>query len=695
MVMAATAARFRAHLTNTPREWWRVTLLLLAMVGAPGPLGVSLAFVQAGGRADTSSQRPASATLTHVADVHELSQSAAAHHLPVRLLGVVTAVSGWRNSFFMQDASGGISVDSDAQPTGAEAGDRVEVTGVSDPGKFAALVQVSKVRILGRGVLPPPPLLTYAVLSSGLQDSRWIAIQGVVRSARFKPLWAKPVLTLSVDIGGGSVTVLIRNDMGVDPSRLVDAVVRVHGVCTTSFNEKRQFTGMGMFVTSMKEVEVKIPAPGDPYSVAVTPIRNVLRFQPGVPQGHRVKVEGTVTFQNRGHALYLQKGAEGILLYTEQDTAAPVGARVEAVGFPDPGTYSPMLRNAEFRILDATLSSPIRPLDIHAVDFLQGQDSFAFVPYDARLVRLQGQVVEMIPGMQNDVWLLRDGNTHFNILLKHQAAVRPPLIENGSVLESTGVLAVQVDETRGPVGFRLLLRGPEDMVVLRQASWWTNEHTAEVLLVVLLVTASTVLWGILLRRRVRAQTQMLRESEERFRRLAQSDGLTGMASRSFLLERLDEAVEKAREKGSRVGVLMVDLDHFKEVNDTLGHHAGDELLRMVAARIRESVRKTDLVARMGGDEFVVLLPDLRDVAEAELIGAKVVANVLAPAEIGGRLMAISASVGVCVYPDGGANGNALLQNVDAAMYRAKEGGRNSFSVYGRGDLTPKPLATLR
>ncbi len=244
----------------------------------------------------------------------------------------------------------------------------------------------------------------------------------------------------------------------------------------------------------------------------------------------------------------------------------------------------------------------------------------------------------------------------------------------------TGVMSVTVDSDRQPSSFRILLRDPEDLVLVKTAPWWTPLHLFMVLGVLLILTLATLVWTILLRRQVERQTQLLRESEGRFRTQAQQDALTGVASRSYLLEQLEEAVRVARQTGGLIGLLMLDLDHFKEINDTLGHHAGDQLLCIVANRIRSVVRRSDVVARMGGDEFVVLLKGLGHASEAEPIGTKVVAQVAVPAEIGGRRRSVSASVGVYVYHEGKVDRDILLQHADEAMYRAKAKGRNSCCV---------------
>lgn len=169
-----------------------------------------------------------------------------------------------------------------------------------------------------------------------------------------------------------------------------------------------------------------------------------------------------------------------------------------------------------------------------------------------------------------------------------------------------------------------------------------------------------------------------RRDEERMRYLAEHDVLTGLANRAGLHGRLDYFLAQARRKGSRVGVLLLDLDHFKRVNDSLGHVAGDQLLLTVARRLKSALRECDTVARMGGDEFVVLLPDLRRREDASEVAAKVVEALSPPMTVNGHLLQVSASIGVCVYPEDGADTDLLLLNADSAMYAAKETGRRRF-----------------
>jgi diguanylate cyclase (GGDEF)-like protein len=144
---------------------------------------------------------------------------------------------------------------------------------------------------------------------------------------------------------------------------------------------------------------------------------------------------------------------------------------------------------------------------------------------------------------------------------------------------------------------------------------------------------------------------------------------------------MEMALKRATRSETPLGVLMVDLDYFKEINDLHGHYAGDKLLCGVADRLLSSVRASDTVARYGGDEFIILLPDLRSADEAEAIASKIIAAIAAPINIGVAEIVVTLSLGVCTYPDAGTTIESLLQCADAALYRAKANGRNGFDVF--------------
>jgi PAS domain S-box-containing protein len=191
-----------------------------------------------------------------------------------------------------------------------------------------------------------------------------------------------------------------------------------------------------------------------------------------------------------------------------------------------------------------------------------------------------------------------------------------------------------------------------------------------------------------------------RQAEDTVRRLANNDALTSLPNRRQLVWRTERALEYARRLGHQVALLMIDLDRFKNINDTLGHTAGDELLIEVSARLRSCVRHSDqivegvvesagtrthrsleAVGRLGGDEFIALLPEVADERDAERVAQRILDVLREPVYAGGQECFATASVGVALYPRDGTNVHDLMRNADVAMYRAKDDGRNRLSVY--------------
>lgn len=178
-----------------------------------------------------------------------------------------------------------------------------------------------------------------------------------------------------------------------------------------------------------------------------------------------------------------------------------------------------------------------------------------------------------------------------------------------------------------------------------------------------------------------AQYLQRKQAEQALRHVAHHDALTGLANRPLLHDRLVHATQRAARLQKRVAVLFMDLDRFKYVNDSLGHSAGDMLLRACADRLRDSVRESDTVARFGGDEFVVILEGLNSAADVVPPLTKILARFNAPFEINGRELTTTASIGVSMYPDDGQDVETLLMHADAAMYRAKEKGAGTYEFH--------------
>jgi len=163
--------------------------------------------------------------------------------------------------------------------------------------------------------------------------------------------------------------------------------------------------------------------------------------------------------------------------------------------------------------------------------------------------------------------------------------------------------------------------------------------------------------------------------------LAHHDALTELPNRLFLNQRLQHALDRTRQEHNQLAVLFLDLDHFKHINDSLGHVVGDRLLQEVAGRLRGVLRKQDMVARMGGDEFILVAQDLHDARDAAQLAEKLLRVLAQPYQIQGQTFYLSASIGISLYPRDAGNVDTLIANADAAMYRAKTRGRNTFEFY--------------
>lgn len=172
-----------------------------------------------------------------------------------------------------------------------------------------------------------------------------------------------------------------------------------------------------------------------------------------------------------------------------------------------------------------------------------------------------------------------------------------------------------------------------------------------------------------------------RRAEEELRHLAYYDAVTGLPNRTLLEDRLSKAMAAARRRKEKLALLFLDLDHFKVINDSLGHATGDRVLNEVATRLKKWSRDQDTVARLGGDEFVIVVNGVKEIGDVAVAARRVLDAMTAEARIEGRSLSIGCSLGISIFPDHGTDAVALLKNADAAMYSAKENGRNNFQFF--------------
>jgi diguanylate cyclase (GGDEF)-like protein len=625
-------------------------------------------------------------TLTTVREAHSLSAAEAKRGYPIHLHAVVTYYDmyndGIHASLFVHDATGGIFV---LLPAGwtwptqpPRAGTVVDVLGISAPGDYAALVDESRIRVIGQSHTPvetSPVSLTH--LFTGKEDAQWVRIEGVVHSI----FQSSRNVTLNIAMADGTISAMTVKEPGADYSGLIDATVCIQGSAGTLFNEDRQMIGVHLLFPGLDAVTLVEPSPRDVFELPILPINSLSRFARTSTLPHRVHVRGRVTLQWPGNSVCIQDDKQGICAQSTQATPLEIGELADVAGFTASGGYKPALIDAVFRPLGKKES--IVGVPITAEQALQGK-------HDAELVQIDGQLIGRDLATKDTTLLLSSGQFIFPVVLQAgSTGSNISGIRDGSTLRVTGICSVSLDvqgmsSGAGPAqtrSFHLLLRSPQDVIVLETPSWWTAGRALLAFGLAAAITAAVLGWVIVLRKRVEKQTKMIRESEKRFRHLAQHDSLTGLPTRMLLHDRLRIALGRAKRYQTGLALLMLDLDNFKKVNDSFGHDGGDQALCIMADRITATIRNTDTVARLGGDEFVVLLNDLTESGQAEMIAAKIVAALSIPVQIGRHEMPVSVSVGVCAISDGATDADVLLKSVDTAMYQAKAHGRNCFRVF--------------
>src|SRR5277367_1422202 len=292
--------------------------------------------------------------LRTAAEIRQLSFEETQRHAPVHLRGVLTFYDQRLYSYFVQDSTAGIYLQFPANsgPPDLAPGQLVDVAGFCSPGEYAPVVVVSNITALGTGPLPEPKSVTYEQLASGVEDSQYIELTGIVRSVR--PAEDVPYQLLDIAAGGGRLLVYAK-DVPVKPiDRLCDSTVHIRGVCSTKFNHKRQLFAIRIMVPRAADLEITSPAPKDPFAIAARSIGSLLQFAPREQFGHRVKVVGTVIYQRPGQTIFLEDGEQGVEVQTEERKPLHLGDRVEVLGFVGQGDYTPLLQNATYRKIGST-----------------------------------------------------------------------------------------------------------------------------------------------------------------------------------------------------------------------------------------------------------------------------------------------------------------------------------------------------
>ena len=547
-------------------------------------------------------------TLTKANDVHSLSNEEAKRAFPVHLRAVVTyfdPIYGDESaSMFVHDASGGLYVNLPKSFKNVlTPGTLVDVQGVSHPGGFAPIVDQVQVKVLGRAPLPSNPhRVSNDRLHSGLEDCQWVEVEGLVRSA----VEHKHNVRLMLQMETGIIRVVMVREAGSTYSNLVDAKVRLRATAAPLFNKYSQMISVRLLAPGLSAVKILEPAEGDPFQQPVIPIDDLLRWKQVNNRYHREHLHGTVTLEWPwpGSLVCIRDAERGICAHTDQDPHLALGDQVDMVGFVGAATGVPVIEHPLFRKVAHNENIFAEPITVEQI--LKGKS-------DSELIQIDGQLIGYSQTNSDITLLLTSGANNFSAVLPRKlAGTNPTRWKIGSSLRIMGICSTRMDiegsaATEGIAeaeSFSVLMRSPQDAAILESPSWWTQERTLAMLALAVLITLIVLGWVMALRKQVARQTILLRESEQRFRHMALHDSLTGLATRLLLRDRLNTAVETANRNHTGLALLMLDLDNFKFINDTLGHRAGDEVLRITAIRLQEVVRKSDTVARMGGERVL-------------------------------------------------------------------------------------------
>ena len=465
------------------------------------------------------------AVLTSAIEVRRLAPEEARRGYLVRFQAVVLYYN--RTTFrdlMVDDSTAGIYIAGTEQARSViGAGDVIEIEGATAAGDFAPMIVAKSIRFVRKGQLPAAREVAFDRLASGVEDGQWIKIHGIIRYAAVVRD-SDERLMFDIAVPGGRLTARVPEfDPGVTPN-LIDAEATVTGICYPVFNRKRQLLNIKLSVPSTEFVHIDKAAPNDPFERAALPINRLLQFSLDDFYGHRVKVAGVVTLHKPGEYLFIKDETQGLWVKTrapgdpewgslaKRSAMSPelkeivVGDRVEALGFPAFGEYTPVLEDAIFRKVGQ--ATPPTPTALTAQNAGSGDE-------DAELIQLSGRLIETINNPDETALVLQEGDTIFRAHLPRSVEAKSLSLRTGSRLQVAGVCLVQRGDQRAPQSFRLLLRSPADIRVLQQPSWWTFARVLLALGAMTVVSLGAMAWIVTLRRRVSKQTEIIRQKIER------------------------------------------------------------------------------------------------------------------------------------------------------------------------------------
>lgn len=727
--------------------------------------------------------------LTTVQQIYQLTAAQVDQPLSVLIEGVVTYYKPADHILFVQDATGAIFIRT-RSIFPFTAGDLIQVQGVT-AGSYHPVVASEQMRVLGKAPLPLPSPASFSQLMLGQWDCQYVTVNGKVLSATRQRTAGAPFLLLEVLLDGGLIDVHVEHPDALNLRRLLDSQITLTGVTGGRFDGKFQLVGAMLYLNSPADMRITAPASADPETLPLTAIDKILGSYNMLSRSPRVRIRGSVTLYEPGSQLVVENAGKAALVHTHQTLPLNLGEVVDATGFADANDYTQSLNYGEFTPIGR--ASPILPRPVAWQDALAGKYAF-------NLISIEGRLIEQVHESNRDTLFVDSGGHVFSAVMTHARGRVSALasLPAGSRIRVSGVCFVKSGGAwNSAIDFELRLRTPQDVLVLARPAWWTVSHLLYLIAGLNLLIVAAVLWGELLRRRVRQQTRLLRQRMEeesaradrqtslekergrvlmainsrlpidqvlrmitdfirkrldgvdcryelassgaasdealpaaeasqcgqcrrdilsvsgerlgvlilacdekklsavaRFQvldigaslaavaidnrrlyegliRRSEYDQLTEIPNRFHLDSRMKAVLDSARHEKRTFAVIYIDLNRFKSINDRFGHRIGDIFLQHVARRLSEKLRGQDTLARIGGDEFVVLIPVVRDRAEAEEIGRRLNACFDSPFRIDGHTIQGSASIGIALYPEDGTDEEQLQRFADSAMYATK------------------------
>jgi diguanylate cyclase (GGDEF)-like protein len=667
--------------------------------------------------------------LENIRQVHVLSPAEAGRGYPVHLnRAQVTFDRKDAGTVFLIDSTGGLR----AEVEGGKAaelspGDLVSVDGVTGAGSVTPVIQRARIQKTGHAPLPAPPLVSMDRLFSGDYEADWVSVEGIVKAVAStgeaqgagKESAATAEVSLLVVSGQSELNVFVPARGNAIPLSLVDAKVRLRAVVCGRFNPRKLLVGIDLYMPNLSFVQVVEPAVADPFSLPVLGVGDVTRI--GTREsGHRVHVRGVVTSTWGNRNFSVMDAEHGTYVGTEKPVSVKIGDLLDIVGFPSIGDFTAYIEAAQVRRIGAAPTPP--PVRVTVSEALAGA-------HDAEIVELEGQLVDWsrLDSGAATISLTENRQAFLAVLAPGYPAEMMLGLQRGSRIRVKGICVIHADREHNPREVNVLPQSPSDIVVLTSPSWWSPRHTIIVTVLLFAIVLMVAGWNYVLRRRVRSQTKLIRSqleesqnlraeaeasnlersrafislqsmqseliaAQEKLKYQATHDSLTGLWNRAALLDFLHHEMERAQRTHSSLGILLMDVDHFKNVNDTYGHLAGDVVLREIGTRLMRATRPYDVTGRYGGEEFLVLLPHCN--REETELAAERIRDAIGSAQFraGKAEFVVTLSIGATTAFECTDTYTTLLNQADVALYAAKAAGRNRTVLHEGGQPQESPAS---